>query len=199
MQLRNSLLGAFVLFLLLDLELLALGSALLLVLYFYLRRNPQPAITDYKPELYRAPVDGKVIAVVEENGEHRIDIESSYRDRAVLRFMNNATVTQIVLVHGSYLSKESPLFEKLNEYATVTFQEDDGTLYKVRHRVKNTPLPLELQLKEGQKSLQGMGYGFLCNSITSIYLPKTFHLATLQEGMHVVGGESILARKVTAS
>jgi len=185
---------AFVLFSLLDCDLFAFVSFVVMAAFVYIFRNPERAIMAYQPKSLVVPADGVVTAIETfEDGDYayRVDIDSSYRNVALLRAPMSATVTSCKIVRGSRVAKNRKLFALLNEYAEFVLCDNEKNSIKIVHRLKESIVSFESDIKEGEMVLQSARYGFMTNGVTSLYLPQNFRL-NLHIGENVVASETLV-------
>lgn len=155
-------------------------------------RNPERELNIFDESSILAPCDGVVSAIEEVEGEYKVTIESSMFDVGVLRFPITATVQSVEMVHGTRLAKNAPQFNHLNESCSYSAQDKAGNTITVTHRLKQTPLPLALELKEQQELYKSLRYGYANNSVATLQLPQNIRL-NIQVGAQVKAGESLLA------
>lgn len=169
----------FILFMILDCDLLAFVALLLTAAFIYAFRNPERELLSFEDESILSPVDGVVTAITElEDSEYayRVDIESGYLDVSLLRVPIQATVEVIEYRRGSRLSKKSNLAEKLNENVEIIFMNKKGSKVKVKHTLTQSFAPLAIDISESQTVLKSARYGVMLSGITSIYLPADVRL-----------------------
>ncbi len=170
---------AFIVFSLLDLEFLAVISAVLIVVFVFVYRNPERELVSFEQESLLSPADGTVVSIDEiENPEYtyRVEIESSYMDVGVLRAPFDSCVKSLILQKGARLSKESPLSQDLNENVEITFENTHLNKVKIRHVLKRSFDEINIDLAIGQNIKQSSRYGFVSNATTILYLPQNFRL-----------------------
>lgn len=185
---------AFVIFSILDLDLLAFASFLLSVFFIYVFRNPEKEMPFFQPNSVVAPVDGVVTTIQQlEDSEYvyKIDIESSYFNIGVLRFPMDAKVETVTVVKGSRVAKNSKLFPLLNEYAELVFVDNAENKVKVLHRLKQSFAPIDIDLVKNQELMQRTRYGTMINGVTSIYLKSNFRL-NVSVGQETSASETLI-------
>ncbi len=186
-----SLFIAFIIFSILDLEVLSVLSLFLALLLVFLFRNPERELPIFKINSVLSPVDGKLISIEEcENLEYRykLSIDSSYLDVSILRTPINATVMSCVKKHGAKLNTESDLAQKINENANIVFEDANKNTLKVSHLVKQSFCGITLNTMKEKHFMQSARYGVMLNGITYIYIPENFRL-------NVVVGDKLQASK----
>jgi len=186
--------AAFILFSILDLDILAFVAFVATALFIYLFRNPERVTPFYQQKSLVSPCDGVVTAIEdleEADFAYRLDIESSYFDVGVLRVPMHAKVENIQIVRGTRVAKSSKLFPLLNEHASITFHDDNGNRVKVIHRLKQSLAPLDIELIRAQELMPSARYGMMINGVTSIYLPANFRL-NLNVGQELKGAETLI-------
>ncbi|QOP46274.1 phosphatidylserine decarboxylase [Sulfurimonas paralvinellae] len=185
---------AFILFSLLDWDLLAFISLLMTGLFIYLFRNPERIMPFYQQKNLVAPSDGVVTAIEHlENSDYayRLDIESSYLNIGVLRVPMAAKVSEVKIVRGVRTGKNSKLFSLLNENGEITFADEADNKVKVLHRLKQSFAPLDIDLIKSQELMQAARYGVMINGVTSLYLPANFRL-NLNVGQELRASETLV-------
>ncbi len=185
---------AFVIFSILDLDLLAFASFLLSVFFIYVFRNPEKEMPFFQPNSVVAPADGVVTTIQElEDSEYayKIDIESSYFNIGVLRFPMDAKVETVTVVKGSRAVKNSKLFPLLNEYAELVFVNNADNKVKVLHRLKKSFAPIDIDLVQNQELMQRARYGTMINGVTSIYLKSNFRV-NVSVGQQTSASETLI-------
>lgn len=186
---------AFVVFLLLDLDLFSFLAALTLLFFLYVFRNPERELPFFQKHSFIAPVDGIVNSIKEVNDAeftYKIEIEGTYKDVALLRIPMNCSVTSIELVKGTRVAKKSKLFPLLNENASICFVDDANNMAKIEHHLKESFLAINIELKEDTLYHQGSRYGVVMNGVTTIYLPKNAEL-NLEVGDKVFAAKTLIA------
>jgi len=174
-----STLGILIVFILLDLEFLALFSFLLLIAFTYMFRNPERQLPNFQENSVISSCDGIVRSITEINDSqyaYRVDVESSCLDVAILRVPSNSSVESIETHYGTRVSKGSKLFSALNENTQIVFKDTRGNVYKVKHTLKQSFAPLYIDIIKAQKLHQTARYGVMINGVTSIYLPHNFRI-----------------------
>lgn len=169
----------FLLFAILDLDLLTFFSSLLLIALIYSFRNPERQLPIFEKLSVVAPCDGVVKAIVElDDSEfaYRVDIESSSLDVGVLRAPLNATLESVIKFNGTRVSTNSKLFNDTNENVELVFVDENENKLKVTHTLKQSFSPLFLDIIESQSIHQTARYGLMLNGVTSVYLPNNFRL-----------------------
>jgi len=170
---------AFVVFRLLDLDILSVLAFLTGVLFVYLFRNPERELSIYGKNSIVSPVDGTVTKIIElEDSEYsyRVDILTSYFDVSVLRIPVTGTLQSVQMTNGTRASSESKLFDDLNERCELVFVNEDTKKVKVVHTLSQSFAPLTIDIIKSQKVVQTARYGFMLTGITSIYLPSNVRL-----------------------
>ena len=171
---------AFTLFYFLDLEFLAFIAFVITLLFAFLFRNPERELLHLDEQSILSPVDGFVSAIETLEDDpiygYRIDIVSEYKHLCILRMPFDATLQSIQMKKGARVSKESPLFEALNENTEIVFELASGATLKIQHRLTQSFAPLEIDILPSQKLFQGSRYGMMQSGVTSIYLPATLRI-----------------------
>ena len=187
--------GAFAFFYLFGFSVLATLAFSVLVFLVFVYRNPERELNIFESSSILAPSDGVVSAIEElEGGEFRykVEIESSLFDVGVLRFPLSGTVESVECVHGTRLAKNAPQFNHLNESCSYTAKDEQQNTIKVVHTLKQTALPLVVELQSEQSLYKSLRYGYANNAVTTLYLPDNVRLS-IQVGSHLKAGESLVA------
>jgi len=184
--------AAALLFALLDFELLSFLTLLLALFFLFAYRNPtrlQAAISNYGVV---SPVDGVVVEIEQiDDDEYRykVVIDSSMLQSGMLRVPFEAKKTSYKLQRGSRVSKVSPLFETLNESLEALFENGERKI-KVKHRLKRSPLPIELLEKKSELKCCEL-YGFAYDALSVLYLPREFRL-NVHIGQQLASSQNIV-------
>ncbi len=183
-----------ILFLLVDWNLLAFITFIITLFSFYVFRNPERELPLFEANSFLAPSDGVVNSIEEinENGYlYKVEIEGSYLDVALLRVPMKAQLISSQKYNGTRVSKQSSLFEALNENLTLTFEDEQNNNFRVEFRVKNSFCSLESNLIVAQKLNQAARFGFMLHGVTTLYLPSNFRL-NIQRGNRLKASESLI-------
>ncbi len=182
-------------FVLLDFDILSLLSFILLAGLLYIYRNPEREIIASKDVTVVVPVDGKVLSLEEIEDDYyayKVVLESNFNNIGVLRTPMNSTILSSEAIRGSKLSLNSTnLNDKLNENATIIFEDAELNKIKVEHTLKNSLNNITINSKSGFQSVEASRYGFMLNGITTIYLPKNFTV-NISAGLDVIASQTIL-------
>jgi phosphatidylserine decarboxylase len=171
--------GAFFVFKLLDLDMLATLAFAMGILFIYLFRNPERELSIFGKNSIVSPVDGNVTQIIELDDEeyaYRVDIQSSFSDVSVLRIPLTGKVQTVQLRCGTRLSSESKLFNDLNESCELVFINEYSNKIKVVHTLSQSFAPLCIDIISSQNVIQTARYGFMLSGVTSIYLPSNVRL-----------------------
>ncbi len=170
---------AFVIFSILDLELLEFFSFLVLIFFVFVYRNPERMIPNHEQMSVVSPVDGVLLSIEEIDDKeyaYKLEINSSYFNVSLLRAPLNSYVENIDIKHGARLSQTLPLSRDINERVEVVFQDYHENKIKVSHMLKQSFEDIKLDVITKQNLLQGSRYGLMVNGITTIYLPQNFRV-----------------------
>ncbi|WP_372999721.1 phosphatidylserine decarboxylase [Sulfurimonas sp.] len=170
---------AFIIFAILDLELLEFFSFLTLIFFIFVYRNPERMIPNFEQMSVVSPVDGVLISIEElENEEYayKLEINSSYLNVSLLRTPLSSKIETIDIKHGARLSQLSPLARDVNERVEVVFQDSHENNVKVSHMLKQSFDDIKLDVITKQNLVQGSRYGLMVNGITTVYLPQNFRV-----------------------
>ena len=158
------------------LEFLALFAT---AFFIYIFRNPERESLIYEQNSVVSPVDGTVISIDEikdDNYAYKLCINSTYLDVSLLRVPLSSDLISMDVKHGSRLSNFSALSQKINEKIVLTFEDKNNNVLKVDHMLKQSIVPIHIDIIEKQKLLQGSRYGVMVNGITTLYLPQNFRI-----------------------
>ena len=192
------LLGIFAFFTLIDAELLQLLSFAAFIGAVYLYRNPERAVPYYQPNSIVAVSDGTVTSIetveATENDDtpcYKIEIDSGYKDAALLRAPFESHVEHIDIRRGSRLSVSKPLAAKLNEKAVIRFVDGAGNRVTAEHLLVQSLDVISLRAHVEQRVIQGGRYGLLLKGKHTLYLPARSRVA-VKVGDNVRAGESLI-------
>jgi len=170
---------AFIVLLVLDLEILAFIALVFFLFSAFVFRNPEKALNNFEENALLSLVDGTVTKIEElDDAEYgyKLDITSSYMDISVLRAPFDAKVKSFDLTRGTRLSKYATKFSTLNENAALVFDNKSGENIKVVHRLTQSFAPLFIDTTVGSSLAKSSRYGVMLCGVTTIYLPKSFKL-----------------------
>ena len=169
----------FAIFTIFDIDFLQIVSFFLILFFAAIYRNPERLTPMFQDNSVVSPVDGIVVSIEELDDKeyaYKIEIDSTYLDVAVLRSPLTSSIENIDLKKGSRLSKSNTLFDKLNEYCEIIFQDKKSRTVKVVHRLKQSFDSIHINASSTQNILQGSRYGVMLNGTTSISLPRNFRV-----------------------
>ena len=181
-------------FFLLDFDFLAFFMFCVSLLIGFFFRNPERELSVFEAASVLSPVDGIVESIVELESDvyaYKVEIQSSCKDVGVLRVPAHATVSKMIKENGARVSQNSKLFTSLNENARITFTTKEGNSFEVLHRLKQSFVPLNIELVEAQNIVQTTRYGMMLNGFTTIYLPQNFRL-NISVGSELKASESLM-------
>jgi len=170
---------AFIVFTILDLEVLSIAVLLLGAFFIFSFRNPERELPAFELNSVLSPVDGNIIAIDEiDNSEYRykIAIESTYADVAILRSPMNCKVKSCAKKHGSKLNLDTPLAKKLNENISIVFEDENKNTLKILHLVKQSFCGIKLDNMQKKSLIQSARYGVMVSGISYVYVPQNFRL-----------------------
>ncbi|MDD2789869.1 MAG: phosphatidylserine decarboxylase [Sulfurimonas sp.] len=186
--------GLFVLFALLDCNILQFLSFVAFAAFIYVYRNPERELPLFQNSSVTSPVDGTVISIEElddpEYG-YKVEIESDFSNVAVLRVPMSSSLLSVVHLKGTRLAKNSPLFTKTNENAVLIFENRDANKVKVVHRCKQSFDGIHIDIIMAQNLTQSFRYGSMIHGVTSIYLPRNFRL-NITVSNELIGSETLI-------
>ena len=183
-----------VVFLVLDFDVLSFIAFLITLALVYIYRNPEREVIIFDKHSVVVPCDGTVVSIEElENEEYayKVTIENDFKDVGVLRAPMNSKLTHIELIRGTKISLKSTLFEKINENATLVFEDENNHKVKITHRMKQNFDNLSIDAFSAQMFAQGSRYGFMANGVTTIYLPQNFRV-NLNIGNEVQASQTLV-------
>lgn len=170
---------AFFVALILDLDFLQFIFFLCTLFLIYVYRNPERMAPHFQAGSVVSPVDG-VISSIEEISEgeysYQITIDTGYLDVSVFRVPSTAKVLEASVFHGTRLSRAYQLSDKLNENATIVFEDTQKNKFKVLHQLKQSFDAIHVSLVDGQEVTQGARYGAMVYGTTTLYLPQNFRM-----------------------
>ncbi len=187
-------LGAFVLFGLLDFDILQFLSFVAIGFFIFVYRNPERVVQNFEPSSLVSPVDGIIVSVQEINEAeyaYKVEIESSYLNVAFLRVPLNASLKSLDIKRGARLSKFDALADKINENVTLIFEDENANKVKIKHMLKQSIDGITIGVAEGQNLLQSSRYGLMIHGITTLYLPQNFRF-NASVGNEILAAESLL-------
>ncbi|RLA78857.1 MAG: phosphatidylserine decarboxylase [Epsilonproteobacteria bacterium] len=186
--------GFSIFFSLLDLELLSFFSFLVLMVSLYIFRNPERELVRFENQSVVSPVDGRISSIEElEDSEYayKVIIESKYSDVAILRTPLTGSLISTKNINGTRLSLSDTLASKINENATLIFQNEEGNKIKISHYLDRSFCNLSINVSESQKLFQSARYGLMLSGETIIYLPQNFRL-NVSVGNELTASESLI-------
>lgn len=185
--------GLMVLFWLFGFSKLAFLALVITLFFVFVFRNPERERVVYDEYSVLSPVDGVLSSIEEDvkSDEYIIKIDSSCFDVALLRTPFDATIKDTKLIHGTRLASSSPLAKELNECCSVVFVNKNLQSIRVEHMLKQTIKSIDIDLKDGASMLQGSRYGYALNSVTTLYLPRSFRLS-IGLGSELRAGEVLI-------
>ena len=120
-----------------------------------------------------------------------ISIETGCFQTSLLSAPLDGSVVVSKLTRGAMLSRQSPLFEKLNETAEITIEDKDGNTVSIMHRLLPGFAPLVIDAAEGDTRQRAQRYGVMLRGLTRVYLPASSHVA-VNIGERVFGAQTPL-------
>ena len=187
---------ALMLFLMLiDADFLIFLSFLLVMVTFWIYRNPERTIPYLEKESIVSVADGviKSIETVEEDegiDHYKIVIKSGFLDASILRVPFACDVQKSVTVHGARLACSNPLSRQVNEQSQIVFGKDDKEV-RVTHTLHLASVGIKNRLKAESPVMQGMRYGLMVKGETTVLLPANSRIA-VKVGNNVRAGETLL-------
>ena len=185
---------ACIVFLIFDIEFLALLSFIVMIAFGFIFRNPEREVPSFEKNSLVSPVDGNVISIEDiQNSEYayKLEIDSTYLHVGVLRTPLDSTIQSVVKRKGARLASTSALFEEINENVELTFVDENSHSVKVVHRLKRSFDEIAIDVKNAQSVKQASRYGVMTNGITTVYLPKNFRL-NVTIGNELEGSQTLI-------
>jgi len=170
---------AFIVLLVLDLEILAFFALIFFLFSAFVFRNPEKALNTFEENALLSLVDGTVTKIEEiEDSEYgyKLDITSNYMDVSILRVPFDAQVKSFNLIRGARLSQNAQNFSALNENAALVFENVSGQNIKVVHQLTQSFAPLFIDTAKGSSLAKTSRYGVMLCGVTTIFIPKSFKL-----------------------
>ncbi|MBT5934957.1 phosphatidylserine decarboxylase [Sulfurimonas sp.] len=177
-----------------SLHTLAFISLLLTGIFIFIFRNPERLFPVFESSSLVSPVDGVVLSIEEiDNSEfaYRLKIDSTIFDVGILRVPMSAKVESLHYTKGTKVATKSTLHSDLNEAIYLTFVNNNADRVKVIHRLKESFIPLFIDIKASQEVYQTTRYGFVNNTMTTLYIPNNFRL-NVSVGSDLKASESLL-------
>jgi phosphatidylserine decarboxylase len=190
--------GAYVVFLMADLELFQFATFAGVLALLYIYRNPERIVPYYQESSIVSVADGRVVSIetvddcpMIQGPCYRVDITSSTFDASLLRMPFEAVVRHLHLRRGSRLSIHKPLARKLNEKAVLFFEDEKGQQCVVEHILDKSIDALSLHARHEQRLPQGSRYGLMVKGNHTLYFPAESRVA-VKVGDEVRAGETLL-------
>lgn len=170
---------ASIVFFVIGLESLAILSLVLIAFFIYVFRNPERELPVFEQNSVLSPVDGEVISIEELSDAefmYKVSIKTKHMDVGILRAPISATVSTCLKSNGAKLSLDSPLAKKINENATLTFEDASNNKVKITHLSNQSFCGVKLNNIDKKQFTQTARYGVMVYGTTYLYLPKNFRL-----------------------
>lgn len=195
--------AAFIVFMILDLDLLQFLAFLTTLFFIYIFRNPERENMLYQQNSVVSPVDGIVSSIEELQNEnsyaYKVEIDGSYLNVALLRAPFTSTIEELEIQRGARLSVFKSLSKSINENAALIFSDEKSSnKMKVVHRLKQSVKGIDIDINKNQSLVQGSRYGLVVNGITELYLPHNFRL-NIDIGNELIASESLIGYFTTES
>lgn len=176
---------------------LAVPCVLLAAFFLWFFRDPKRTIPD-GAALVVSPGDGVVTEcarITTADGERqRISVFLSVFNVHVNRAPIGGTITAVKYTKGLYLNAMNPASAERNEQNSVTIRGEDGVEVTFRQIAGLLARRIVFQRKEADRVERGERVGLIkFGSRVDVILPAEAEL-TVQKGMRVSGGSSVLAR-----
>ncbi len=161
------------------------------VVLLFLYRKPQRYFVEVGQEGVVSPVDGTVIKIEKSRGDHyKIVIKSTLLQSGAYYAIAEAKIERIKLQRGARLPEYPLLFKKLNEKIKIDFAVGER-IVSIEQILKRSFCDIECFVKEKQEIKEGEKIGFVCNALTTVYLPANTRLET-HMGAILRASESVL-------
>ncbi|MDX1296413.1 MAG: phosphatidylserine decarboxylase [Sulfurimonadaceae bacterium] len=190
--------GAFILFILIDMSLLQFVAFGAIIAFVYIYRNPERIVPYYQDHSIVAVADGRVRSIetvdncpMLDGPCYKVEIVSGMFDTSLLRAPFEATAATVELFRGTRLPVMQPLASSLNERAVVRFDDAQGESCIVEHMLDQSIDALSLNVRETHKLPQGGRYGLMVRGTHTLYLPTESRVA-VKVGEEVRAGESLI-------
>ncbi|HEU5021608.1 MAG TPA: phosphatidylserine decarboxylase [Bryobacteraceae bacterium] len=142
-----------------------------------------------------SPADGKVVAVVKENGRTRISIFLNIFDVHVNRSPVSGVITEYVYQKGKFLVASQEAASSENEQTIITIRSQDGTLVVFKQIAGLIARRIIFSKKPGDIVQTGERIGLIkFGSRVDVILGPEWAIE-VSPGMRVSAGSSILARR----
>jgi len=184
----------FIIFLIFDIDFLALLSFVLMLAFGFIFRNPEREVLSFEKNSLLSPVDGNIISIEDiQDSEYayKLEIDSTYLHVGVLRTPFDSTLQSVVKRKGARLPSKSSLFKDINENAELIFVDENSNSVKVVHTLKRSFDDIAVDVTNAQSVKQASRYGAMTNGITTIYLPKNFRL-NITLGSELEGSQTLI-------
>jgi len=161
------------------LDIFTVISLSFLIFLVFSFRNPERELLMSGDKSVLSPVDGSVVSIEELDDEeyfYKVTIESTLKDVSLLRVPMNAVRVVQSKYNGTCLSLGNPLANKLNERATITFEDAYANKVKVMHISGESFCSIKTDGLKNNEQRQSSRYGVMVNGISEIYFPKNFRL-----------------------
>lgn len=185
---------AFILFYLLDWDILGLVAFISICAAAFVYRNPERITTNFDEKSCISPIDGKVKLIEDTRDKeygYKVVVQTTYMDVALLRAPFDSRVVSVDIQRGTALSKESILSDKLNENATLTFENSLSQRVKIQHKLDKSFDKINLDIIHEQKIFKGHRYGAMVKGETILYLPYNFRF-NINVGNEIRAGETLI-------
>ena len=178
-----------------SLEIFTFLSLCLLIFLGYTFRNPERELLMTGDKSVLSPVDGNVISIEElDDSEYfyKLTIQSTLKDVSLLRTPINAITVSQNKYNGTCLRLGNPLAKKLNERATLVFEDTYANKVKIVHITAESFCGIETDNLKHNEQRQSSRYGVMVNGVSEVYLPKNFRLNIsvadeLKASQHLLG------------
>lgn len=175
------------------------GAFLIGLLLVY--RNPERTTTINEPNSIISSVDGVILGIeetlVDTKMMKKVTVLNSLWDVSMLRAPFDGVVDGYQIRHGISLALYSPLSERLNEKAVLSFRSMSGDEVFIEHMSAQSCFSIAIRAENEQKIKEGCRYGFLAKGRTIIYLPDSATIM-INPGSNVRAGETVIGKFASA-
>lgn len=162
-----------------ELDIFTIASLFFLIFLVYSFRNPERELLMTGDKSVLSPVDGCVTSIEELDGTeyfYKVTIQTTFKDVSLLRVPINAVSVVQNQYNGACLFLGNSLSNKLNERATITFEDIHTNKVKIIHITGESFCSVKTDSLKNNEQRQSLRYGVMTNGISEIYFPKNFRL-----------------------
>lgn len=187
----------FILFLIVDLEILSFISFLTIFALLWIYRNPERITPYYQDKSISSVCDGVVVSIDNlDNSEYfsepclRVAVESSCLDVSLFRAPFDSNLELLDFRNGTHLSLKKELSDKLNSRAVVKFSSLEENAIVCEHTLEYGFDSINIysnitRVRESQR------YGLMIKGRTYMYLPNSTR-TSIKIGDDLKAGETLI-------